>query len=206
MSKTDPNVQNLKRISSEQQFSGEQAGQTAQQFIQDYLTGTLPPGQDASIKLLLDNLRAGTHGTYARLGLPGSTMEQSALDYDQLQAEALKAEILKSIAGLGIQEQGVSQGFLSGSAGTLNDIISAQAKTDAATTGAIGQFAGALGKGGAFSPGAGSLGSVGGLFAASDPTMAGTGLAGSSWGIDLGALFGGGGDAAAAAAAAAAAV
>jgi hypothetical protein len=202
MSKTDPNVQNLKEISGEQQNLAFQEGTQGTQFLNDFITGKLPPGQDAAIQLYLNNALAGDRSRFANLGLSGSTMEQSAESYAGLQAEALRAEILRSIAGLGIQEQGLAGQSLTGASGTLNDIISAQAKTDAATTGAIGQFAGALGKG-ASVPGAGGLGSLGGLFAASDPAMAGTGLAGASWGIDLGALFGGGGDAAAAAAAAA---
>ena len=152
--KNDPVVQQEKAVAQQQQALAGPQQAFGEQLQNYFLQGQLPPGQEAQIQLALSNALAGTRGKFAQFGLGDSTMEQSGEAYDQLQAQALRAEILKSIATLGQEAIGAAGQDLSGMGGTLNDIIAHETAQNTAMTGAIGQFAGALGKAGA--PGAGT--------------------------------------------------
>lgn len=145
MSKTDPNEQQLKQIGAEQQVMSAQTGQLGQQLVNPLITGTLPLAAQALVNQVLQANLAGDRSTFGRLGLTGSTMEQSAENQARQASLAQTFGIEEDMAKLGQGYTQLALDALSGAGGTEGRILNAETAQDTALMGAIGSFGKALG-------------------------------------------------------------
>lgn len=187
---TPPEQQQLTQVAQQQQALAGTEQQQGQTLIDSLIKGQLPPGQQASVDLALNNALAGVRGRFASLGLPGSSMEQEAVAYQQLQSAANAAEIERAMAQLGVSLESGAGSALGGASQTFQDIAQNQSEFDKALNSAISGFTGALGRGTVSSAlggvgGGGGGGAAAGTTAGAASDAAGTGLAGSQWALDL---------------------
>lgn len=99
-------------------------------------TGILPPGLEAALHSATQSADANIKGTYANLGLSGSTMEAQALNADHERASAQAFSYARDLLQSGLQESGLS-------AQLFSSIMASNEAADQSLTNAIGAFAGA---------------------------------------------------------------
>jgi len=148
------------------------------------ISGVLPPGAEAKVAQMIQKQKAGTTGTYARLGQTGSTMERSALSDIDRNAEALRFDIAKEMAQVGVQfsSQAISamSAELQIEGQVYQNLMQAQMKADASHASAVGGFAKAIGS---------LVGGAGGFMIGGPAgAMAGAGLGGAA-GTAVGSAF-----------------
>lgn len=106
-------------------------------------TGTLMPGQQASLDAALNDAIVATKSKYASLGMPGSTAEQDQINYLKLQAERMKVDMEKQNFDAGMALAGTAANELGLTEGIYAQLLNVQVANDNALQQAIGRFAGA---------------------------------------------------------------
>lgn len=105
--------------------------------LSSYVTnGTLPPGLDSALKQATRASVANIRGTYANLGLSGSTMEAQAVNAAEEQASAQAFSYARDLLTSGIQESGLSAQLFSA-------IMASQEQSDQSLMNAISGFSAA---------------------------------------------------------------
>lgn len=126
-------LKNLENTANSQQAQG----QTLQSFLQN---GTLPPGVQNTINLAEKNAEAAVRSRYASQGQSGSTAEAQDIANAKLEAANQGTQVAERLL-----QEGISESQLSGQ--LFNQILSQQTQQNAQVSGALSNFASALGGG-----------------------------------------------------------
>lgn len=137
-----PNEAALQGLSAESQA-------VAQQLIAQYKSGSLTPGQQASLDQLSQNTKNQLKQYFASIGQSNSTAATQALAQVDQTAAAMKQQILDNALQTGLQAVGVAQG-------PLNTVAQYQLAQDQQLKQAFGNFASGVGQ--LFGRNAGSTG------------------------------------------------
>ena len=113
-------------ISGLEGISGTMEGQGGQIYGPAYnqflagATGQLTPSQQAAVNQTLGQMNLGTAGTYANLGLGGSTMQQQDINANDLASLAQQQAFEAQSEQLGLSGLQQALGYETGGAGALN--------------------------------------------------------------------------------------
>ena len=102
------------------------------------LDNALPPAAQAQLNMASESAKASVRSTYARMGLTGSTMEAQALASVDETTAAQGYQMIQSLYQQGLQTSQLS-------ASLYDQIMQANVSGNNALSGAVGNFAGALG-------------------------------------------------------------
>lgn len=118
---------------------GTEAQGVAHQLIQQYQSGALSPGQQASLDQLTQQTKNQVNQYFSSIGQSDSTAHMQALAQIDQQAMVFKQQMLDNALSTGLQSIGIA-------AGPLTQVANVQLQQDANLRQAFGGFAGALGQ------------------------------------------------------------
>jgi hypothetical protein len=116
-------------------------GTTGAALQQPLVSGTLPPGAQASVDQLTQSEIAKIKSQFASMGLSGSTMETEAIAQAQEGAQARAFSIAQNMASLGLSDMQLSSGI-------FQQLLNSGLRSDQEFQQALTQFASSLAGGG----------------------------------------------------------